>query len=99
MEANNAIQTGIDRVPSNVEDIIDVRAYADDGEHATIFDVTRVDDTTVEVAYRRCEAGLEEFDCEERFDIDSEKTTKEWALECANADPEEAIKAAKDFWN
>ena len=94
------VETGIasdNSIPNEAN--VDVRAYADDGEYATLFDVTRLDDTTVEVAYRRCEAGISEYDSDEQFNIDADKTTEAFAQELAKADPEEAVNLARDFWN
>ena len=99
MEQNNAIQTGTEYETDVRTPECDIYAYADDGEHATVFAIDRVDDTTVHVGYYRCEAGLSEFDCEERFDIDADKTTEQWAEECANADPEMSVKVARDYWD
>ena len=99
MEHNNAIQTGIEYESDVTTEDADVFAYADDGEHATVFEIDRLSDSLVRVVYHRCEAGLSEIDAEETFSVDADKTTEQWAEECANADPEMAVKVARDYWN
>jgi len=93
------IKTGIEQESDVTTADADVFAYADNGEYATVFEIDRLSDTIVRVVYHRCEAGLSEIDAEETFTVDSDKTTEQWARECAEADPQMAIEAAKDYWN
>jgi len=94
------IDTGIETNNTRINNTdYDVEGYADDGEHATSFMVKRVSDELVEVTYVRCEAGLRDEDATEVFDIDPDKSTEQWARECANADPQLAVEAAKNWHN
>jgi len=77
----------------------EVEAYADDGEHATAWMVRRADEEFIEVQTVRCEAGLRESDgAIEVHKVDPDKATTEFARELANADPEEAVDLARDYW-
>ncbi len=96
---NEDINTGVEKNSDVYDEDADIYAYADDGEHATVWAIERQSDTTVRVNYYRCEAGLNELDTTATFDVDEDKTTKEWARECAEADPEEAVNIARDYWN
>lgn len=93
------IQTGVEQDSDVTNADADIFAYADDGEHATVWEIDRLSSTIVRVNVYRCEAGLSERESEETFEINPDKTTKEWARECANADPEEAVNLARDYWN
>ena len=73
-------------------------AFADDGKFATTWAVERLDDTTVAVEVHRHEAGLDDADGVEEFDVDADKTTERFAQELADADPEEAINITRDYW-
>ena len=78
----------------------EVEAYADDGEYATCWMVRRVSDELVEVETVRCESGLRETDGPiDVHDIDADTTVTEFARELANADPEEAVNLAREYWN
>ena len=92
------IKTGTEQNSDVTTSDADIFAYADDGEYATVFEIDRLSDTLVRVNYYRCEAGLSEHDGEETFSIDSDKTTKEWAIECAEANPEESIKVTREYF-
>jgi len=94
------IKTGIKTNNTRIKTSdVDVEAYADNGEYATSFMIRRVSDELIEVEYVRCEAGLRDSDCIEVFDVDADKSTEEWAQECANADPEMAVQAARNWHN
>lgn len=98
MTEANEIRTGIE-YESDVPTKADVYSFADDGEHATVWAVNRVSDDEVDVLYFRCEAGLIDSDGPiESFEIDPDVSTEEFARELANADPEEAINLARDYW-
>lgn len=78
----------------------DVAAFADDGEHATVWGISRHDDTRIVVDYVRCEAGLCEFDApSEVYHVDADKETVEFAEELVGADPEEAVDLARAHWS
>ena len=110
MAQNNAIETGTesdDRADANAVEVSpDVWAFADDGEHATSWAVERVDDTTIRVEYHRHEAGLDDVETAgivaepvvEEFDVHADKTTEEFAQEVADANPEEAVKLAREHF-
>lgn len=98
MAQNDAIKTGVEH-DSDADTDADIYAFNDDGEYATLFAITRISDTKVEIEYHRCEAGLIEHDTTETFPIDADKSTEEFARECAEANPEESIKATRDYWN
>ena len=98
MQDATDIQTGIEQESDVIDADADVFAFADDGEHATVFEIDRLSTTLVRVNYYRCEAGLSEHDCEETFTVDPNKSTEDWALECANANPEATVNAAREFW-
>lgn len=93
-ETDTEIATGTDYDVEDPE--ADVRAYADNGEFATTWDVRRVDETTVEVAYYRWEAGLCYGDGVDEFGIDAEKPTEQFARELTRSDPQEAIRLARE---
>jgi hypothetical protein len=99
MAQNNAIETGIETTndaPATAEWF----AYADDGEHATVWAVSRASDTEVDVRYFRCEAGLIDEDGPTKtFDVDEDQTTESFAEDLANTDPEEAVRVARDYWS
>jgi len=95
----DAIQTGIEADSDVTPASADVFAYADDGEHATVWEVDRLSDSIIRVNYYRCEAGISDHDGEETFSVDSDKTTEEFARELANADPELAIESARNWHN
>jgi hypothetical protein len=98
MAQNNAIETGTETT-NDVPATADSFGYADDGEHAAVWAVSRVSETEVDVRCFYCEAGLiEEDGPTETFDIDAHKTTAAFAAEMADADPEAAIEAARDYW-
>ena len=85
--------------PEAIDVTPDVWAYADDGNHATTWAVERVDDTTVRVEYHRHEAGLDDAHGPvETFDVDADTPTEDFALGLAEADPEEAVKIARRYW-
>lgn len=91
----NRIETGIETQDfENPE--TDVKGFADDGEHATTWEVRRLNTTVVAVSYYRHEAGLCDADGEETFEIDADTPTREFARELANADPEEAVRIARE---
>jgi hypothetical protein len=104
-EINPEIETGTEfptdpAAPRAVDVDPDFFGYADDREHATTWAVERVDDTTVHVEVHRHEAGLDEVDGPvEEFDVDPEKPTRQIAREIAEADPEEAVQLAREFWS
>ena len=93
------IKTGTEKDSDVTPEDADIFAYVDDGEYATVFEIDRLSDTLVRVNYYRCEAGLSEHDGEETFSIDSDKATDDWALECANANPEESLKVTREYFN
>jgi len=93
-----AIETGIEQDNDVSSTNADWYAYADDGEHATVWEIDRLSDTLVRVQYYRCEAGLSEHVTEETFTVDPETETQQWAVECAEADPQTAVQAARDYW-
>ena len=95
----DAIQTGTEQDSDVTQSDADIFAYVDDGEYATVYEIDRLSDTLVRVNYYWCEAGVSDHVGEERFSVDADKSTKEWADECANIDPEAAIEAAKDHFN
>ena len=96
---NEPISIGIEQNSDVTTEEADIFAYVDDGEYATVFEIDRLSDTLVRVVYHRCEAGLSDIDGEETFSIDSDKTTRQWAIECSEADPEASLKAARDYWS
>ena len=93
------IKTGIEENSDVTPEDADIFAYVDDGEYATVFEIDRLSDTLVRVNYYRCEAGRSEHDTEETFSIDADKSTEDWALECANADPELSIESTRNWFN
>lgn len=102
--ARDTIETGTEQ-DSDAADAIpgtenpDVCAFADDGEYATVWGVSRIDDTTVLVDYVRCEAGASEYDSPtEQHTIDADKTTEQFARELSQADPEEAVNLAREHF-
>jgi hypothetical protein len=99
MTANTHIETGIEYDSDVTPADADIFAFVDDGEYATVFEIDRLSDTLVRVQYYRCEAGLSDHVAEETFSVDADKATEEWARECANADPEAAIEAARDHFD
>jgi SOS response regulatory protein OraA/RecX len=94
------IETGVETNNSRIRTTeYDAEAYADDGEHATSWMLKRIDETTVEIEYIRCEAGLRDSDTTEVFEVDEDKSTVEFAREVANADPQVAVEAARNWHN
>lgn len=93
------IETGVEQDSDVTNSDADIFAYVDDGEYATVWEIDRLSNTIVRVNVYRCESGLSERETEETYKIDPDKTTKEWAMECANADPEEALNLAYGYWN
>lgn len=99
MTATTHIETGTEQDSDVTPLDADIFAFVDDGEYATVFEIDRLSDTLVRVQYYRCEAGLSDHVGEETFSVGPEKATEDWALECANADPEAAIEAARDHFD
>jgi len=93
------IQTGTEYESDVAPATADIFAFADDGEYATVFEIDRLSDTLIRVNYYRCEAGISDHVGEETFSVDADKPTKAWAKECANADPEAAIEAAREHFD
>lgn len=98
MSEANEIQTGIEYDSDVTPADADVFAFADDGEHATVWEIDRLSDTRVRVNIYRCDSGLAEHVGEECFDIDADKHVDEWATEFAKGDPEEAVNLARQHF-
>lgn len=100
---DNSIKTGTE-APDNSDTIAedvdaDVVAFADDGEFATTWAVERVDDETVAVETHRWEAGLGEVDGEVEYrSINDARTTRSFARQIADHRYEDAVEAARTFW-
>lgn len=99
-DINTEIETGTESPdiadPQAVEVNPDVWSYADNGEYAMTWGVERVDETTVRVESHRHEAGLDEMHGPvATFDVDPDTPTGDFALELAEADPEEAVRIAR----
>ena len=99
MEVNTELKTGIEQTSDVTTEEADIFAYVDDGEYATVFEIDRLSNTLIRVVYHRCEAGISEIDGEETFSIDGDKSTEDWALECANANPEESLNITREYFN
>ena len=100
MSENSSIDTGVDVSNTRIKTTEwEAEAYADNGEHATCWMLKRADDTIIEVATVRCEAGLRERDGPiDAHDISKDKSIIEFGHELANADPELAIELAEEYW-
>jgi hypothetical protein len=90
-----------ERADAEAQDVDpDVWSFADGGEYATTWAVERVDKWTVRAEYHRHEVRLDEVDGPvETFGVERGKTTEQIARELAEADPEEAVQAARDYWS
>jgi len=81
------------------DDKHDAFAFADDGEHATVWGIDRLADETVEVTYYRFESGLVEQDgTTEQFDVDAGTSTVDWGEELAEESHQEATRLARQHW-
>lgn len=103
--SDNIIETGItyntDAADASEIDA-DVYAYADDGEHAVVIPVERVDDRFVRFEHIMCEAGLaDRTRPPNRYEIDPDQTTEEWARGAFDefASAQEAIEEARKHWS
>jgi len=96
------IETGVETDNQRIRTMEhDVEAFADDGEYATVWYVTRVDDTTVEAAVHRSEAGHKELASNVRdiHDVEPDQTTREFAQKMADADPELALELTREYFS
>jgi hypothetical protein len=100
MATNDGIQTGVETNNTRLKTTDwDVEAYADDGEHAMCWLLRRVEGTIIESQAVACEAGLRDnYGPIEAFDVDADTTTIEFAQEHADADPEAALKQAREHF-
>jgi hypothetical protein len=100
MTATTEIETGVKTANTCIEsEDYDAVAFADNGEHATVWAVSRLSDTGVAVRYFRCEAGLQEQDGPTAvFEVAPDTTVTEFAREVSQADPELAVELAEDYW-
>ncbi|MCW8172578.1 hypothetical protein [Natrialba swarupiae] len=95
--ADDEIETGT-KTDSDVPTTADVYAYADDGQHATVWAINRIDDQTVDVLTYRCGDGLIEQDGQvEEHHVEPDTTTQQFALEVAETDPEKALRLARAY--
>ena len=101
-ESQTKFETGVETDNERIRTMEhDVEAYVDDGEYATIWYVTRVDDTTVEATVHRSEAGRKELASNVRdvHDVGPDQTTREFAQEMADADPELALELTREHFD
>jgi len=101
-ESQTEIETGVETDNQRIRTMEhDVEAYVDDGEYATIWYVTRVDETTVEAAVHRSEAGRKELvsNVMDVHDVEPDKATREFAQEMADADPELALELTREHFD
>jgi len=99
-EEQREIETGVETDSDNIRTMDwEVEAWADDGEYATVWFVRGVDETHVEVQTLRAEAGMREIDgAIEVYEIGSDAGVVDFARELANADPEEAVTLAREYF-
>jgi len=96
------IETGVETDNQRIRTMEhDVEAYVDDGEYATIWYVTRVDETTVEAAVHRSEAGRKELvsNVMDVHDVEPDKATREFAQKMADADPELTMELTREHFS
>jgi len=101
-ESQTEFETGVETDNERIRTMEhDVEAYVDDGEYATIWYVTRVDETTVEAAVHRSEAGRKERvdNVRDVHDVEPDQTTREFAQEMADADPELALELTREHFD
>jgi len=99
-ESQTEIETGVETDNERIRTMEhDVEAYVDDGEHATIW--TRVNDMTVEAAVHRSEAGRKERvdNVRDVHDVEPDQTTREFAQEMADADPELTLELTREHFD
>jgi len=105
-ESQTEIETGVETDNERIRTMEhDAEAYADDGEYATVWRLTRmneatVDGTVVDVTVFRSEAGRRELDraANTVHELEPDQTTREFAQELAEADPELAVELARKFF-
>lgn len=95
------IETGVETDNQRIRAMEhDVEAYVDDGEHATVWHLQRLDDTTVESVAFRCEAGVrEQVAGAEVFDVEPETSLRKFGREHADADPELALELTREHFS
>lgn len=95
------IETGVNTDSEEIRTMDhDAEAWADDGEHATVWHFTRVSDELIEKVTFRAEAGLRDQDGHaDVFDVEPDKPIREFAREVAENDPEEAVRLAREYWS
>jgi hypothetical protein len=96
----DAIETDVTTDNSNIRQMNhDVEAWADNGEYATLWYLTRVSDTVVSIQTVRCERGLCDQDGQADVrDVPENKATREVGRDIATDDPAEAVRQAREYW-
>lgn len=102
--ADDEIETGIEteaRIDAEAVDVEpDVWAYADDGEYATTWAIERAVEDAARVEYHRQQDGVDGVDGPvETLPVHPDQHTDDFAREVAEADPEVAIEAARDYFD
>jgi hypothetical protein len=101
-DSQTEIQTGVETDNERIRTMEhDVEAYVLDGEYATIWYVERLNETTVETTVFRSEAGRKERADRVRslHDVEPDETTREFAQELADADPELKLELTREHFD